>query len=176
MRLTSLALVALVCVAGSVRAEDIDNPEFTSWSKFKKGTSITMKSTTSTDKFGSSVNLKTTTLVEVGADKLQVETIFVTSVNGKDSKATLPKREINKTTRLPSGVKKDDVKGGKPPGTYEEGTETVKVGDAEIKTTWYKSTKVDPLGTKTETKTWMSDEVPGGIVRLESTITPTKPN
>src|SRR5262245_50235762 len=121
MRLTSLALVALVCVAGSVRAEDIDNPEFTSWSKFKKGTSITVKSKTTTDKFGSSVRLKTITLIEVGADKLQVEDTIVNTVNGKDHKVTLPKREINKTTRLPFGVKKDDVKGGKPQGTYEEG-------------------------------------------------------
>ena len=53
--------------------------------------SITMKSTTSTDKFGSSVRLVTTTLVEVGADKLQVEETVVSTISGKDYKVTSAK-------------------------------------------------------------------------------------
>ena len=169
MRRVTFALFALLALAvGTASAEDAENPEFASWSKFKKGTTATLKMTTTAANNTSEI-LMTTTLVEVGADKLVVETSTVTKFNGMEFKAAA-KRDVTKTIKLPDGVKKDDAKGGKVPGTYEEGTETLKIGGTEIKTKWYKA-KAEVAGNKTESKTWMSDEVPGSLVKMETTTT-----
>ena len=172
MRLTRFAAVAavLALAAGPAAAQDtIDNPEFASWSKFKKGTSVTLKSTSEVMGMTTEV-LLTTTLVETGADKLVVETATVAKVNGMEFKTPGMKRDVTKTLTLPKGVKKEEVAAGKPPGSLEEGTETLKVAGTEVKTKWYKFTaEVDK--TKTEGKTWMSDDVPGRLVKSETNTT-----
>ncbi len=169
MRLHCLAsVVAIVLAAGSATAQEtIENPEFTSWSKFKKGTSITLK-TTSTAAGVSSEITATTTLVEVGADKLVLEYSSVTKVNNMEFKADPDKRDVMKTIKLPKVAKKD-VKVEKQP-TPEEGTETLKTAGTEVKTKWYKN-KAEVAGAKTESKLWLSDEVPGGMVKMEATTT-----
>src|SRR4249920_3742887 len=123
-----LVLAFCLLVPATALAQDkIDNPEFTSWSKFKKGTSVTLKSTTEFNKM-SSETLIIFTLVEVGAEKLVIETTSVAKVNGMEIKVPPMKRDVTKTVELPKGVKKEDFAAGKPPGTTEEGTETLKVG------------------------------------------------
>ncbi len=168
MRRMCLTLVLLASAAGFASAADIDNPEFAAWAKFNKGASVTKKTI---DTVADSIieNTTTLTLVEVGADKLVLEDVTVGKTKGGETKLPPMKRTIPKTLKLPAGAKADDFKGGKPKGTYEEGTETVKAGGAEIKTTWYKA-KTESNGVKTETKTWVSDDVPGGVVKLERTI------
>jgi hypothetical protein len=171
MRLRPFTSVAVLLLAVGVAnaQEKVDNPEFASWSKFKKGTSVTMKSA-STAAGNTSEILITTTLVEVGTDKLVVETSSVIKVNGMEIKSPGQKREIMKTVEIPKGVKPEDFKGGKPPGAFEDGTETVKISGGEYKTKWFK-TKVEAGGNKTETKMWMSDEVPGMMVKMEANST-----
>jgi hypothetical protein len=171
MRLTRFAAVAAVlALAGPAAAQDkFDNPEFASWAKFKKGTSVTLKSTSELMGMTTEV-LLTTTLVEIGADKLVVETATVAKVNGMEFKTPATKRDVMKTFTLPKGVKKEEAAAGKPPGTTEEGTETLKVAGVEVKTKWYKyAAEVDKV--KSEGKTWMSDDMPGLLVKSEMTIT-----
>ena len=174
MRVACLAVVtALVLTAGAAfAAEKIDNPEFAMWSKHKKGTSITLKTTSSAAGMTSEV-VVTTTLVEVGADKVVVEASSVSKFNGMEFKSPAQKRDVENTIELPEGVKKEDLKREKPEGTYEEGAETVKVGGTEFKTKWYKY-KAEVAGTKTEAKMWTSDDVPGGLVKMEMTSTADK--
>jgi hypothetical protein len=171
MRFTRLfAALVVLALAGHAAAQDtIDNPEFANWSKFKKGTSVTLKSTSEVMGMATEV-LLTTTLVEAGADKLVIETATVTKVNGMEFKMPGMKRDVTKTLTLPKGLKKEEVAAGKPPGTLEEGAETLKVAGTEVKTKWYKYTaEVDK--TKTEGKTWMSDDVPGRVVKSETNTT-----
>ena len=178
MRHASLALLALLALAvGTASAEDVENPEFASWSKFKKGTTVTLKMMTTAANVTSEV-LMTTTLVETGADKVVVETSTVTKFNGMEFKAPAAKRDVAKTIKLPDGVKKPDPKDPKvekPTGTFEEGTETLKIGGTEIKTKWFKA-KAEVAGNKTESKTWMSDDVPGSLVKMEATTTGAAPS
>ena len=49
------------------------------------------------------------------------------------------KRDLPKTIPLPPGRKKEDYTGGKPPGTFEEGTETVTIAGTRYKARWYKA-------------------------------------
>ena len=164
-RLTITAVVIALFPAFAMAQDTVPNPEFASWSKFKKGTSITHKATTETGGATSEV-LLTSTLVEVEADKVVIETTSVAKVNGMEFKSPPMKRELAKTITLPKGAKKEDATVGKPSGTVEEGTETLKVSGVEVKAKWYKfSAQVDKV--KSEGKTWMSEEVPGMLVKTE---------
>ena len=58
----------------------------------------------------------------------------------------------------------------KPPGTYDEGTETIKVGGSDVKSKWYKY-KSENDGMTTQAQSWSSDDVPGGFVKLVSKTT-----
>jgi hypothetical protein len=168
-RLTTPAVLALCAALAAAQEDKLDNPEFANWSKFKKGTSVMVKTTSTFDGFTKN-STTISTLVEVGGDKVVVEITTVDKFLGKENKQPPIKRDINKTVALPKGAKKEEFAGGKPPGTYEEGTETLDVGGAEVKAKWYKY-RVDLGGTKIEAKQWTSDDVPGRVVKSEITTT-----
>lgn len=167
MRNFMLAVAVLVLGGGFATAQNsVDNPEFTGWQKQPKGTSITFKVISS----AAGTTSETTmihTLVEVGADKVVVESSTIIKANGMEFKTPAAKRDVAKTIPLAAGVKKEDVAGGKPPGTFEEGTETLKIGSTEVKAKWYRF-KSESDGLKTESKMWMSDAVPGLLVKMEA--------
>lgn len=171
MRFASVLSAAVLALAAGPAAaqETIDNLEFTAWSKYKKGASITLK-TTSTFNGMTSEAIMTTTLVEVGADKVVVEYAVVSKANGEEVKAPAEKRDVPKKLTLPKGSPKPDRTATTPPGTYEEGTETIKVAGTELKTKWYKY-RGEEGGTKTEAKMWVCEDVPGQLVRMESKTT-----
>lgn len=172
MRFARLAVVALLAFAPlpALAAEKIDNPEFAMWQKHKKGTAITIKTVSTSDGVASE-SVMTNTLVEVGADKVVVETSMVSKFNGMEFKTPPTKRDVAKTIELPEGVKKEDFQSAeKPKGTYEEGTETVKVGAGEYKAKWFKY-KYDIAGAKTDAKIWTTDAVPGTMLKMETTTT-----
>jgi hypothetical protein len=169
MKLTPLVALGVIfaCVS-PIRAQDmVDNPEFMSWSKFKKGTSVSLKSLTMTKARTSEVIL-TMTLVDVGTDKLVIESTSLVKMKDKDFKTEPEKREVLRTIPLPKGLSRQDFASGKPPGTTEEGAETLKVGDQELKAKWYKYS-ADVAGTKIDGKRWVSNDMPGSIVRNEMT-------
>lgn len=168
MRLNPIPALGFLALVPAIAPADetIANPEFASWSKFKKGTSVTLKMTTMAAGMNSETTV-TTTLIEAGADKLVIETTSVANVAGMTIKSPPFKRDVQKTVMVPKGLKKEELQGGKPPGTVEEGTETVKIAGTEVKAKWYKS-KTDAGGTKTESKIWMSEDVPGMMVKMEA--------
>lgn len=148
--------------------ETVDNPEFASWSRFPKGTSITLKAETKVA--GMTTDSKiTTTLVETGKEKLVLETATSVKANGMEFGTPPMKRDVTKTIKLPEGFKKENFASGKPPGTFEEGTETLKILGQQVKTKWFRF-KAEVNGIKTESKLWKSDEVPGMMVKMESTV------
>jgi hypothetical protein len=165
---TVVTVILLVCVSTLHAQEMVENPEYISWSKFKKGTSVVMKSTNEFKGMNSEV-ITTTNLIDVGTDKLVLESSSV--VKGKvDFKSEPEKREVKRVIPLLKGLTMEDVAAGKPPGTSEEGIETLKLGNQEFRTRWYKySADVD--GVKTAAKRWVSSEVPGNIVKSEMTTT-----
>jgi hypothetical protein len=171
MRNVCLASVAaLVLAAGAAFAEDtMPNSEFTNWSKFKKGTSVTIKTTTTAGGV-TSETLSTSTLVEVGADKVVVEYVSVTKSGGTEVKLPAATRDIPKTIPVVKNVKKDVDPNAPKEVSGEDGTETLKVLGQEFKTKWRKN-KVEVAGITTVSKVWMCDDVPGMMVKMESTST-----
>ena len=159
----ALAVVIALAAAPvlSVAAEKMDNPEFKAWSQQKAGTIVTYKAT---NDFGGMKSETTITnkLIEVGAEKAVVETSTVTTVAGMEIKGPATKRDVLKSVDVPAGKKPDNI--GKPEGTFEEGTEDVKVGGTTYKTKWYKFKTEKPV--KAQGQIWTSDEVPGQLVKM----------
>lgn len=156
------ALAAVLALAGSAARGD-DNPEFANWSKFKPGTTAKLKVTS---EFGGNKTAATVTtkLVEVKGDKLVLEMESETEVMGKPLKVPAQKRDVAKTIEVKEGQPKPSLK---PEGTTDEGTETVKVGGAEVKTKWYKFKTKTPMG-EVSGQVWTSEEVPGMVVKMTS--------
>jgi hypothetical protein len=173
MRLASaLPAVLLALAAGpAVAQEMVENGEFTAWHKFKKGTSITTKITSSAAGQSSETTV-TVTLVDVADDKVVLESVGATKAMGMEFKMPAVKRDVPKTVALPKGAPKPPAPGSKPEGTYEEGTETLKVGTTEVKAKWYK-VKNETGGVKSDAKMWVSEDMPGMMVKMEATTTGT---
>ncbi len=88
MRAAALASVVVLAFGGPAPADDtVENPEFTNWSKFKKGTSITQKSIVTINGKASGQTL-TETLVEVAADKVAIVTEVTIEFAGTPSNRT----------------------------------------------------------------------------------------
>jgi hypothetical protein len=163
------ALTLLALAAGLASAADAANPEYAAWSKFPKGTTLTTRKVGEVAKV-TFTTTTTITLAEVGDDKLVLEEVVTSKTSANPTEAKLPamKRTVPKIVKLPPGRKVEDYIDGTRPGTYEKGTETLKVGTADVKTAWYK-VKRDENGVKTESKRWVSEEIPGGLVKSETT-------
>lgn len=164
-----LALVAFVAIGGSATAQDtVDNPTYASWAKHKVGTIVVLKSTTSSAMFMSETTI-TMKLLEVTADKVVIETAGKSKLAGMDVELPPSKQDYPKSIPLAKGVKKEDVAAGRPAGTTKEGTETMKVGGQDVKAKWYEY-EVKANGSDVKAKMWLSDDVPGGLVKMESKV------
>ena len=162
-------LLAVACVgmlASAAFAEQVDNPQYVGWSKFKPGTTVTLKTETATKMGGNETKMTSTTtskLVDINPNEATVETTTKMSMNGMDMPAnTMPPQKIPAKVDKPAG----GANGQK--AEVKEGTDKVEVGGKSYNTKTTETT-TDMNGTKTVSKTWMSDEVPGGLVKMEST-------
>jgi hypothetical protein len=100
-----------------------------------------------------------------------VEYTTTNKFNGMEFKAPAATREITKTLVISKDPKKaDPTAPAKTVTGVENGAETLKIIGLELKTKWTKN-KVEVDGTKSESQVWMCDEIPGMMVKMESTIT-----
>jgi hypothetical protein len=171
MRFASVLSAALLALAAGPAAaqEMIENGEFTAWHKFKKGTAVTTRVTSKAGGVSSEATM-TVTLVDVADDKVVLETVGVTKAMGMEFKQPAVKRDVPKTIAIPKGTPKPPAPGSKPEGTYEEGTETLKVGGTDVKARWYK-VKAEMGGVKSDARMWISEDVPGMMVKMDATTT-----
>src|SRR5262249_6557702 len=139
------------------------NPEFVSWSKVPKGTTVTLRMDDTTR-----LERK---LVRIDADKVVVETTAFVKLDGKELQGKPKEEEVPKTApqfgAVQSGafgkVQPWMLGQGKAPAGVELGEEAMKVGGTEIKTRWVR--QGDPKSV--EVKMWVSEDVPGLFVRMD---------
>jgi len=172
MRITrNLMLMTFILLPAAIASADetIDNPEFANWSKFKPGTSVTIKTVNEFSGMSTESTMKTT-LLEVGADKIVVETAISMTVSGMKIDNPPMKRDIAKTITLTDEYKKAKAEAEKHKADVktEEGTETLTIGGVECKCKWQRS-KISIMGNDVESKIWTCDDVPGITVKMEST-------
>jgi hypothetical protein len=132
-------------------AEQIDDPAYVHWAKFKPGS--VAKTTTESNLGGQKMTIQmTTTLIEVVPEKITVEIKTEVEAGG---------------TKLPSTTKKTAIaakraKPAKEPQSVKEGTEDVTVGGKT-----YACHYSEEMHDTQRIKSWMSDEIPGGVVKFE---------
>jgi hypothetical protein len=162
------ASLGLSLVAGQVaRAaeEQVENPAYKSWKAQKPGTTVTLESSSAVagQSFKSEIVQK---LVEVTPEAATVE--MTTKINIAGAPPQQPQK-----VKIPAKVDKSKGTPGQlPPGVKGEmkdkGTEKVTVAGKAYSCKVYEFTG-ESNGIKTTGKTWTSEEMPGGMVKLEST-------
>jgi hypothetical protein len=147
--------------------EQADNPFYKFWSKSKVGATVSLKETTKVSApegaaeadSGEEVKLITHKLVELTAGKAVVETVvtegetfgFVQSAPTKHIYPAKMSKELLDELLKETGAKGEKAK--------------LKVGDKEMDVTYLTGTMKKGKDDEVEFKVWLSDEVPGSIVK-----------
>ena len=162
-----LPLAVLIAAAPLVRADDqVANPFYTFWSKSKVGDVVVLKETTKLSGATAAsapedTDVKTITykLAELNDEKAVVEA-RVTQQENFGFVVAAPTRHI-----FPAKMSKE-ILGDLIEETGAKGVAaTLKVGDKELKVMALTGTMKKKGGEEVEFKIWLSDEVPGGIVK-----------
>jgi hypothetical protein len=163
---TFLSVCALMLVCASVRAED--NPGYTQWAKYKPGTCTTVAMTS--DAGGQSSKMETkSTLAEVTPDKVVIDVVTSMEAGGQKMDMPAQKMEIKKAmdaTPAPDAETQKQIDAAKANSKTSDETVTVAGGTFKAKLT---ESSMEANGMKTTSKVWTSDEVPGGMVKMEAT-------
>lgn len=159
---TFLAVAAIiVSTVATTDAQQVDNPEYKSWSGFKAGAWVKFKMVSEAG--GTKTEMEQTVkLVEMTPAKAVVETGMVAAGN----KLPAQKRDIPAKITIETAKAPKDVKVSKP----AEGDEDVDVGGKKVKAHWVEST-TEASGYKTVAKVWQAKGVPGGTVKMEARTT-----
>jgi hypothetical protein len=146
-----VAFSLFAAVAATATAEQIDDPGYTYWAKFKPGSFST--TTTDSDLGAQKMSMQmTTTLVAVTPEKVTVEVKTTTSAGGR----TLTPRVATKDV---------SAKRTKPPNSsIKESKETV---DIKVGEKTYPCRLVEETRDAMVVKAWMNDKIPGGVVTME---------
>jgi hypothetical protein len=140
----------------------IESPLYTSWSRFPVGSTATFREVTAA---GTNQTVTTITykLLELTKSQVVVEfTAFTKHYDGHETSNPPEKLTNPRLVSLPPG--KTKLEFGKPEGLLDEGEETLQALGKEYKTkSYYAKGRTD--GGDTFTRTWTSDEVPGGLLK-----------
>ena len=131
------------------------NPEYADWSKFKIGSSVTMKAEVTMGTWNSESVTKAE-LTSIDSSKAIVETRVVNGPKGASSLKPA-KKEILARTPLEKDVKRT------------ESQEEIEAAGRKLACTVVETVKVDRGSTYT-TRTWYHESVPGGVVRMLTKI------
>lgn len=158
-------------VINTARAEEVEHPIYRSWARHPIGTTIILKSVTTSG--GNTIETTNkTTLVKLTDSTAVLETTMTSDGTGKVVESPPQTYIQRRMFPLFAGMTKEDI--GKPPKTSKHGEETIKLAGREIKTQWFDSTGQTEVG-KSLTRTWMSDDVPGKLVKAVTQV-PTAKN
>jgi hypothetical protein len=166
MRPTLAALAILAAAALAATAEEVEHPTYKSWARHPIGTSVTVRTVTACPT-STITTTTTTTLLELGEKKAVLGTRRVSDATGTLVEGRPEKQDQARMFPLFPGVKKEDI--GKPYKAIAQGEETLSLAGREIKTFWYDTKGRGDAG-EMSTRTWLSDDVPGRVVRAVTKI------
>ena len=183
-----LAAFAVLGFASAAFAQQVDNPAYQNWAKYKPGTSITLQQSATMAMMPNMVTQTTITqkLLEVKPESVSVEVTTKTTMMGQasENKATnvIPAKVDKGQEYAPQSANmKVEVK------DLKEGTDTVDVKGTKVDTVTHEftatmtSTATAPAtnpaaammagGMTSKVKIWSTPTVPGGMVKSEQTTT-----
>lgn len=164
------ALFAILAACNPLAAEEVESPIFKSWARNKPGASITLR--TSTDSASGKIESTTRdTLVKVDREMAIVERVYLDAATGKADADSAQELKFRRMFPVLPGVKKEDI--GKPSGSIARGEEAIEVAGKEYKAQWYDTKGTTEAG-ESITRTWMSEEVPGLVLKAVTRVPKTK--
>jgi hypothetical protein len=167
--LVAFVAFVLTCALSSstVRAEEqVDNPQYQGWSKFAAGTAV--KYTQTVEAMGQKQDVQVTmTLVSISPEKATIETKATITVQGQTQETPAQKMDIpakvNKSEAMEVGQPAPNIK-----AEVKQGEEKVEAAGKTYDCKWTE-VKSTQQGTDVVAKTWLSDDVPGRLVKMEAT-------
>jgi len=147
----------------AVAGEMIDNPQYEHWSQFKPGTYVVTRSKQVAAGQTTETEVKTE-LKSVSKEKVVLEMTSVTKMQGQE--IAMPPQTFEHPAKyekpeLPEG-EAEDAETEKP--KTKEGEEKIEVAGKKMDTKWYEVVS-DNEGFKTHSKSWMSEDMPGQVVK-----------
>lgn len=166
MRFGLLAAALFTLVCGSAIAEMVDNPAYKMWAKYKPDTQVSYTQEMSGGGHNMTMNM-TNKLVEVTDDNVTVEMSMSSSM--------MPMAMPPRKTVHPAKVEQEKATPTQmPPGFKGEvkplGQETVEIDGTKYDCQVFQFSG-EGQGQKMEGKTWTCKDIPGGMVKMESTGT-----
>jgi hypothetical protein len=158
-RVVVLAIVAIMVSAAPLRAGQVDDPESKAWASFKVGSSRTITGK-STGGFLTQKVAYQSTLVKIADGQVTIQT--QTTANGR-----LVSRQAQPVA---TKIDQKDIK--------YIGEESVDAMGKTFKCKVYEMAKItSPNGAKSsQSKKWICDDVPGGLVKVEVHLTEPGPS
>jgi hypothetical protein len=153
-------LLAFGMLTTPVGAEEVENPLFAHWSQFGVGSYAVREGATNTNGLETTMTM-TVTLVELNDDQAVVET--VASVEMAGQRIDNPAQQEIITAMIDSA---DALDFENPEGKIDEGEEALEIAGQNVDTRWVEI-ETDREGTATHGKTWLSQDVPGIIVKMD---------
>lgn len=159
-----LLMISLLCCLSPSTPPDesgqVENPVYTRWKKFPVGTRVEYLQVTKAGTFQERRVIEYR-LQQKSADQLTVE-IRSRLQSQKTEDATTQSQTARRLFRLPPGV--SPAQFGKPAGRKADGNQSLQIAGRTFRTNWFIADVRVEAGI-TETKSWSSDDVPGGLVR-----------
>lgn len=153
MRSALPAAIVVLLFCAVAPAEEISNPAYEAWAKFKPGASTRVIGSTKTMGMETTLEINTK-LLEVEADQVTLEVAASITMNGNKMDQPAQKQQVK------ARVQKADV-------PAPAGEEQVTINGTTYNCKVYAMTRTQD-GTTISAKSWMSDQVPGGVVKIES--------
>jgi hypothetical protein len=169
--LGSAGLLALLMLAGSAAADEtVENPEYKKWAVWKEGAYATLKGE---NRFGDvdTIVTSTQTLKTVSAEKVVVEVTTMVETNGTTTKAPPTTMEHRaREPKLSEDVRRQvEEQTKKFAAQTTKGKESLTVNGKTLACEWsrFQAEGID-------SKSWMCDDVPNQMVKMESIMGPLK--
>ena len=177
-----LAFLTLGALSSAAFAEQVDNPVYVSWAKYKPGTTVTYKQTAEMSMMQGmkTETTITTKLVEVKPEAVTLESTTKMSIGGQEFaapgtgtpiKQTIPAKVEKGQENIPPGVNANNAQ----VKDMKDGKDNVEVSGKKYDTATHEFTMIAEMpanaggGTMNmQVKTWNTTDVPGGFVKSES--------
>jgi hypothetical protein len=167
------ALALCATLTATAWAEPVENPQYTHWSQFGVGSFAKSAGTSSASGFETTMTM-TVTLVELSDEQAVIERSVAVEMAGQTMETPA------QTEVVPAMIEEADVEDfNNPEGKVDEGDEELEVAGQTIQTHWIEidTSTTDPENAEgaAHGKTWLSEQVPGMLVKMDMTTTGANP-
>jgi hypothetical protein len=160
---TAALLLAALVLASPAWAEDVENPEYKQWSNFKAGAMSKWKMTGSQG--GQQIEAEMSATLKSVEDEQAVVSHQVT-VSMMGQQMPMPAQDRVVPARVDAD-EVDPIMGKLNDPNTEKGQETLEIAGQKIDCTWYKVDSGEDED-KVSGRIWISEQVPGQLVKLEA--------